>query len=73
MKVKIGDKVKVIVGKDKGKEGDVTKIMRTKNQVVVDGLNLYKRHKKTQGQEGGIIEFAAPMDASNVKIISSKK
>ena len=70
MNVKTGDTVKVLTGKDNGKEGTVTKVLRKEGKVVVEGLNIYKRH--TKGKEGGIIEFPAPMDASNVKVIKSK-
>jgi len=71
MKVKTGDTVKIITGKDNGKEGVVTKVIRKTGKVVVEGLNTYKRH--TKGSQGGIIEFPAPMDASNVKVLKSKK
>lgn len=70
MHVKTGDTVKVLTGKDNGKEGVVTQVLRKEGKVVVEGLNIYKRHKK--GAEGGIIEFAAPMDASNVKVTKTK-
>ena len=70
MKVRTGDTVKVITGKDKGKEGVVTKVMRPEGKITVEGLNIYKRH--TKGSQGGIIEFPAPMDASNVKVIKTK-
>lgn len=71
MKVKTGDTVKLLAGKDKGKEGTVTKVLRSEGKAVVEGLNLYKRHIKNRGDKGQIIEFAAPVDASNLKVVKS--
>ena len=73
MNFKVGDKVKVIAGSSKGKEGAITKILKDKNKVVVEGANIRKKHQRDNGQNtGGIIEFAAPIDASNVMIIDPK-
>ena len=71
MQVKKGDKVKIIAGKDKGKTGTISSALPKINKVVVDGINVLKRHKKSnrQGQKGSIIEIASPIDASNVKKI----
>ena len=73
MKVKVGDTVKVIAGKDKGKEGKVIKTFRSENRVVVEGLNIVKRHSKprTTEDKGGIIEIEAPIHVSNVKVLDS--
>ncbi len=72
MHVKTGDKVKILTGKDRGKEGTVTKVLRSENKAVVEGLNLYKRHNRRRGPEGGqIVEFPAPIDASNLKVVGS--
>ena len=73
MKLKQGDKVRVIAGKDKGKDGLITKVIRSTNKVVVEGINIMKRHQKAQGENpGGIIEFSKPIDASNVMILDPK-
>ena len=57
MKLKVGDKVKVIAGSSKGKEGKIIKTLRSENRVIVEGVNIVKKHKKGNGQEtGGILE-----------------
>lgn len=68
MKIKTNDTVKVISGKDRGKIGKVLKVIRSKSKVVVAGVNVVKKHQKAQGDNKpkGIIEFEAPIDASNV-------
>ena len=73
MKLKVGDKVKVIAGSSKGKEGKIIKTLRSENKVIVEGVNIVKKHKKGNGQEtGGILEVEAPINASNVMIIDPK-
>ena len=73
MNFKKGDKVVVISGKDKGKEGKVTKVLRTKSKVVVEGVNIVKKHMKPNGQTtGSIVEMEAAIDASNVMMIDPK-
>ena len=73
MKLKVGDKVKVIAGASKGKEGKITKTLRNENRVIVEGVNIVKKHKKGNGQEtGGILEVEAPINASNVMLIDPK-
>lgn len=70
MKIKKGDKVKILLGKDRGKEGKVEYILGKDKKVFVGGANLYKRHvKKMNGVEGGIIDIPKPMDISNVGLI----
>ncbi len=70
MKIKKGDKVKVLLGKDRGKEGTVEFVVGKDNKVFVSGANLYKRHvKKMQNMEGGIIDLPKPLDVSNVGLI----
>ena len=70
MRIKAGDKVLVITGKDKGKEGTVLKSLPKLNKVVVEGINIAKKHRKaSQGQTGGIEELPAPIHVSNVKLI----
>ena len=73
MKVKVGDTVRVIAGKDKGKEGKIIKTFKSENRVVVEGLNIVKRHSKprTTEDKGGIIEIEAPIHVSNVKVLDS--
>ena len=73
MKLKTGDKVVVIAGKSKGKEGTIIKTLKNENKVVVEGVNMVKKHLKPNGQESGsIVEREAPIDASNVMILDPK-
>ena len=73
MNFKTGDKVVVISGKDKGKEGKITHVLRAENRVVVEGVNIVKKHVKGNGQTAGsITEVEAPIHASNVMIIDPK-
>ncbi|GMQ78246.1 MAG: 50S ribosomal protein L24 [Anaerolineae bacterium] len=75
MKIKIGDEVEVIAGNDRGVRGIVQRVLPADNRVVVAGVNLVKKHQKPQqtggsaSAQGGIIEFEAPIDASNVMLI----
>ena len=75
MKVKVGDTVKVIAGKDKGKEGKIIKTYKKLDKVVVEGLNIVKKHSKprTTEDKGGIFDIEAPIHVSNVKKIETKK
>ncbi len=73
MKIKTGDKVKVTTGKDKGKEGKVLQVFPDLNRVVVEGVNLLKKHLRKQGERAGqVIEFPSPIHVSNLKIVSPK-
>ena len=73
MNFKTGDKVVVISGKDKGKEGKITHVLRAENRVVVEGVNIVKKHVKGNGQQAGSInEVEAPIHASNVMIVDPK-
>ena len=73
MNLKVGDKVVVIAGSSKGKEGKITKTLRNENRVIVEGCNIVKKHKKGNGQEtGGILEVEAPIHVSNVMLIDPK-
>lgn len=68
MKIKKGDTVKVISGKDKGKSGTVMRALPRENKVIVEGVALYKRHLKgSAGKVGRIIERSRAIDASNVR------
>lgn len=74
MKLKKGDPVVVISGKDKGKTGTILRVLPLENKVLVDGIALVKRHLKRggSGQSGGIIERPRPIDASNVMFVDPK-
>ena len=73
MKLKTGDKVVVIAGKDKGKEGTITKTLKDLNKVVVEGINVAKKHVKPNGQQAGsIVEVEMPIHASNVMVVDPK-
>lgn len=73
-KIKKDDMVEVIAGKNKGKRGRILRILRDKDRVVVDGLNLVKKTQRKRGQNdrGGIIEIEAPLHSSNVMIVCKK-
>ena len=75
MKIKKGDNVVVISGKDKGKEGTVSRVMPRSNQILVDGINVVKKHQKPSGknQQGGVIDRDMPLDASNVMFVHKGK
>jgi len=74
MKIKKGDKIIVISGKDKGKTGTVLRAFPSENKVIVDGVNVIKKHQRAnqQNRKGQIIEKSVPMDASNVMIVDPK-
>ena len=74
MKVRVGDKVRILAGKDKGKEGKVTITLKKKDKVVVEGINIVKKHMKpnSANETGGILSVEAPIHVSNVKVIESK-
>ena len=71
MKLRSGDTVRVIAGKDKGTEGRIARVINEDNSVIVEGVNTAKRHQKPTGQtmQGGIIDKDMPIDASNVMIV----
>jgi large subunit ribosomal protein L24 len=75
--IKVGDNVRVITGSNKGKEGKVLKVLRKENRVIVDGVNIVKKHVKPNrtNETGGILETEAPIHISNVKVLdkTSKK
>ena len=74
MNLKTGDKIVVISGKDKGKEGLIKKVLRAENKVIVEGVNVRKIHlkPKNNGGNGEIIEKEAPIHRSNVKLEVAK-
>jgi large subunit ribosomal protein L24 len=73
MKLKKGDRVVVLTGKDRGKDGVISRVMPKENKVIVDGLNVAKKHQKPTRttQQGGVIDKDMPMPASSVAIIST--
>jgi len=73
MKIKKGDKVRVLTGKDRGKEGDVMRALPTKGTVIVEGVNMVKKsQRQTRAtMQGGIIDKDMPIPVSNVAIICS--
>jgi large subunit ribosomal protein L24 len=73
LKIKKGDKVVVITGRDKGKTGEVKQVLPAENRVVVDGVNMIKRHTRpSTGNAGGIVEKEASIHVSNVAHIDPK-
>lgn len=75
MKIRRDDTVKIMMGKDKGKTGKVLKVFPSKNMVMVEGVNQFKRHLKgqVQGQKSEIVTITKPMHASKVSLIDPKK
>ena len=74
MKIKKGDKVKIILGKDNGREGLVERVLPKQETIVVTGLNLYKKtiRPKKEGDKGGIIDVARPLNIAKVMLICPK-
>jgi large subunit ribosomal protein L24 len=73
LKIKKGDKVVVITGRDKGKSGEVVKVLREQNRLIVQGVNMVKRHQRqTATAQGGIIDKEATIHVSNVAHIDPK-
>lgn len=75
MKVRVNDQVKIIAGKDKGKEGKVIKTFKNEDKVLVAGINIVKRHMKpsASNETGGIFDRENPIHVSNVKVIKAEK
>lgn len=74
LKLKKGDEVILLKGKDKGKKGKIEKIYKNSRTVLLPGLNIYKRHMKKRDEKnpGGIIDFPRPVSISNVALICKK-
>lgn len=71
-KLKKGERVRVIAGSHKGKEGRILQVIPDRDRVLVEGVNLVKRHtRKTQNDEGGIVEREASIHRSNVQLITA--
>ncbi|MCX6737204.1 MAG: 50S ribosomal protein L24 [Candidatus Parcubacteria bacterium] len=71
IRIKKGDNVIVLKGKDKKKTGKVLKVISSDNKIVVDGLNTFKKHErpKNQGEKGQVVNVSRPINLSNVKVI----
>jgi len=74
MKIKKGDKVKILSGKDKGKSGSVTHVLSKSGKVIVDGINMLTKHQRPrkEGEKGAKVKFAAPINSSKVMVICPK-
>ncbi|MBI4837498.1 MAG: 50S ribosomal protein L24 [Candidatus Portnoybacteria bacterium] len=74
MKVKKGDTVLIITGKDKGKKGKVLTSLPQERKLIVEGLNIVKKHRRPRrsGEKGQVVEAPKPLDISNVKLICSR-
>lgn len=73
-KIKKGDQVVILTGKDKGKRGEVLRVLRTEHRVLVQGVNMVKRHQRaSQTAQGGIVEKEAALHISNVAHIDPKE
>jgi len=74
MKIKTNDRVKIIAGKDRGKEGKVIQVFSAGEKIVVEGVNIMKKHlrPKKRGEKGQVIELSSPFAASNALVICEK-
>ena len=73
-KIRKGDDVVVLTGRDKGKSGTVLRVLREENRAIVEGVNMIRRHTRpSQTQPGGIIDKDMPLDASNVMLVHKGK
>ncbi len=71
-KLRKGDKVLVLAGKDKGKQGEITRVMPKENKAVVDGINIAVRHQRqSQTSQGGRVPTAMPIDLSNLALVDA--
>lgn len=69
MKLKKGDNIKVITGKDKGKSGKIARVLVKENKVIIEGINMMKKHQRPRksGEKGSMVSIAMPIHVSNVK------
>lgn len=74
MKLKKGDKVKIIVGKDKGRQGVIEKVYDKQNKALIPGINIYKKHikKSEKVPQGGVVELPRPIDVSKIMLVCAK-
>ena len=72
LKIKKGDRVRVLQGKDRGKTGEVTRVLPKEGKVIVDGINVARKHQKAtrSTMQGGIIDKDMPIQVSNVAVLS---
>lgn len=73
LKLKVGDTVKIVLGKDKGRQGKIEKIFPKRSKVLIPGINIYKKHVKgSQGQKGGIYEIPRALDFAKIVLVCPK-
>ena len=75
MKFLVGDEMMITAGKDKGKRGKIERVFRSRDQVLVAGVNLYKKHLKNTSDRtktGGIVDIAKPISVGNVALVCPK-
>jgi large subunit ribosomal protein L24 len=74
MKLKKGDNIIIIAGKDKGKKGKIVTVLVEKNKIVIEGLNMMKKHQRPRksGEKGSKMNIAMPIHASNVQVVDPK-
>ncbi len=74
MKLKKGDNVIIITGKEKGKKGAISRVLSKENKVIIDGMNMMKKHRKAsrRGEKGSIVNISMPINASNVMLVDPK-
>ncbi|MBL7053078.1 MAG: 50S ribosomal protein L24 [Candidatus Portnoybacteria bacterium] len=74
MKIKKDNLVLIITGKDKGKKGKVLEVLPSKNRIVVEGVNIIRKHRrpKNEGEKGQVVEIVKSIDVSNIKLICPK-
>ena len=74
-KFKVGDTVKITIGKDKGRDGKIEKVNPKKSEVIVPGVNMYKKHVKggmQPGQKGGIYDIPRPLNVAKISLVCPK-
>jgi len=74
MKLKKGDNVIIVTGKDKGKKGKIARVLISTNRIIIEGLNILKKHQRPRksGGKGSVVDVAMPINASNVQILDPK-
>lgn len=74
MKIKQGDTIRVITGKDKGREGKVVRVYPKANKALIENINMFKKHMKKSEQmpQGGIVEVPRPLHISNIMLVDEK-
>ncbi len=74
MKIKKGDKIKISVGKDKGREGTIERVYKKQDKILVTGINIFKKHvkKSEQAPQGGVVDVPRPIDTAKVMLVCPK-